>query len=177
MVSVRIVGAIGVTLAAMTGGAQASSFVVLSAPTSTPSIVMLGGPEPAKTAEDTKAGHDTSTPSIVVLGDPLPEVTYEKVAAIPDEKVAAIPDQPKSGRGFLQSPMVIRGGIVGGAFEAPAQPSAATAKASPAAAPATDTKAAPTEVASKSKPQPEAAPKPEPAAPQSEAIPVVEKPM
>ncbi len=75
MVSVRIVGVFGVALAAMTGGAQASSFVVLGAPTSTPSIVVLGSPEPAKTAEDTKAGYDSSTPSIVVLGDPLPEVT------------------------------------------------------------------------------------------------------
>jgi hypothetical protein len=163
MVSVRIVGVFGVTLAAMTGGAKASSFVVIGAPTSTPSIVMLGSPEPVTTAESIKAGYDSSTPSIVVFGDPLPDVTYEKVAAIPD--------QPKSKRGFMQSPMVIRGGIVGDALATPAPPSAASAKASAAAAPTTDTKAAPTAVASKSEPQPE------PATPQPEAIPAVEKPM
>ena len=139
MVSVRIVGVFGVSLAAMTGGAQASSIVVHRRTDSTPSIVMLGSPN-RRRQRSIKAGYDSSTPSIVVLGDPLPDVT--------DEKVAAIPDQSESKRGFMQSPMVIRGGIAGDAFATPAPPSAASATASAAAAPATDTEAAPTAVAS-----------------------------
>lgn len=124
MVWVRIVGALGLTLAA--GGAQASSLVVLGASTSTPSVVTLSAPEPAKAAESTKAG--SSTPSIVALGKPVPDVTYEKVAAIPS--------QPRPKHDFRQSPMIIRGGIVGDAFATPAPspaPAATTAAAAPAA--------------------------------------------
>jgi hypothetical protein len=161
MLSVRIFGALGVTLAAMTGGAQASSIVVLGVSTSTPSVVKLGAAEPAG-------------PSIVALGDPLPEVT--------DEKVAAIPDQPKSKHGFMQNPMIIRGGIVGGAFATPAAApakSAATAAAAPAAGtePAADTKPAGTAAASNGTPQPEPQPQPETATPQPAQIPAVGKAM
>jgi hypothetical protein len=120
MVWVRILGALGLTLVA--GGAQASSFVVLGAPSSTPSVVRLGAPEPVKVAES------TSTPSIVALGEPAPDVAYEKVAAIPS--------QPK--HDFMQSPMIIRGGIVGDAFATPA-PSAAPAATTAAAAPGAGT--------------------------------------
>lgn len=120
MVWVRILGALGLTLAA--GGAQASSFVVLGAASSTPSVVRLGAPEPVKVTES------SSTPSIVALGEPVPDVAYEKVAAIPS--------QPK--HDFMQSPMIIRGGIVGDAFATPA-PSAAPAATTAAAAPGAGT--------------------------------------
>ncbi|RWF61480.1 MAG: hypothetical protein EOS26_33055, partial [Mesorhizobium sp.] len=104
MVWVRILGALGLTLAA--GGAHASSFVVLGGPSSTPSVVKLGAPEPVKVAGS------SSTPSIVALGEAVPDVTYEKVAAIPS--------QPKPKHDLMQSPMIIRGGIVGDAFAKPA---------------------------------------------------------
>ncbi|TIO31178.1 hypothetical protein [Mesorhizobium sp.] len=129
MVLVRILGALGLTLAA--GGVQASSFVVLGASTSTPSIVTLSAPEPVKMAESTKA--DPSTPSIVAIGEPVPDVTYEKVAAIPSRP------QPK--HDFRQSPMIIRGGIVGDAFAKPAPPAAPaaiTAAKAPAASAGSD---------------------------------------
>lgn len=103
MVWVRILGAVGFTLAA--GGAQASSFVVLGAP--------------------------SSTPSIVALGEPVPDVTYEKVAAISSK--------PEPKHRFMQSPMIIRGGIVGDAFATPA-PSAAPAATTAAAAPGAGTR-------------------------------------
>jgi hypothetical protein len=127
MVSVRILGAVGLTLAA--GGAQASSFVVPGAPSSTPSVVRLGAPDPV--AESTKAGQISQTPSIVALGEPVPDVTYEKVAAIPS--------QPEPKHDFTQSPMIIRGGIVGDAFATPA-PRAAPAAITTAAAPGAGTR-------------------------------------
>jgi hypothetical protein len=114
MMSVRILGALGLALGAMTGGALASSFVVLGAP--------------------------TSTPSIVALGEPVPNVAYEDVTY---EKVAAIPSQPEPKRDFMQSPMVIRGGIVGDVFATPtprAAPAATTAAAAPVAGAKTDKK-------------------------------------
>ncbi|UVK41723.1 hypothetical protein LHFGNBLO_005452 [Mesorhizobium sp. AR10] len=163
MVSMRMVGALGLTLAAMTGGAQASSIVILGASTTTPSVVTLGTPEPMKIAAST-------TPSIVALGDPVPDVTYENVAAIPDK--------PKSSRGSKQSPMIIRGGIVGGAFASPA--SAKATAAAPAAVdtkPADETKPAGTATAAAGEAQPESKPKPEPVSPQPEQIPTVSKPM
>jgi len=121
--------------AAMCGSAQASSFVVMDdRPASTPSIVTLGQPEataaalPAAPADPSldpmqralgemqpadwqaapsrqaraRAEPVFDTPSIIALGEPEAEISYDKVAAIP--KV--------SGPRF--SPMVIRGGIVGG---------------------------------------------------------------
>ncbi|TIS54404.1 MAG: hypothetical protein E5W91_26975 [Mesorhizobium sp.] len=153
MVSVRI-PALAVTLsmtgwAATAGGAQASSLVVLGVSKTTPSVVRLGSAEPAG-------------PSIMALGEELPDVT--------DETVAAIPDKPEPKHGFMQNPMIIRGGIVGGAFASPA-PAAAPVKAIAAAAPAADGKPAATATASNS------APEPEPAAPQPTPIPAVAKPM
>lgn len=74
--SMRVLGALGFTLAAMTGGAHASSIVFFGVSTSTPSVIKVGGSEPVRTA---------STPSIVALGDAQPDVTYEKVAAIPEK--------------------------------------------------------------------------------------------
>lgn len=96
------------SLAAMCGGAQASSFVVLGdAPVPAPSIVTLGGAEPSAPA----------SPSIVALGEPDAGVSYDKVAAIPK------PREPRL------SPMVIRGGIVGGQSTfAPVRPEPAAAK-------------------------------------------------
>ena len=148
MVSMRVLAALGVSLSAITGGAQASSIVVLGASTTTPSIVRLA-PEPMKPG---------SMPSVVALGEPAPDVT--------DEKVAAIPEKPAH-HGSMQSPMIIRGGVVGGAF---ATPAAAPAKATTATAPATDTKPAadgkPAETATASNGTAEPKPQPEPQQPQ-----------
>ncbi|RUW70798.1 hypothetical protein EN786_27105 [Mesorhizobium sp. M4B.F.Ca.ET.143.01.1.1] len=119
--SMRILAALGVGLSAITGSAQASSIVALGASTATPSIIRLGAADPMKIG---------STPSVVALGEPAPDVT--------DEKVAAIPEKPTH-HGSMQSPMIIRGGVVGGAF---ATPAAVPAKATAATAPATETKPA-----------------------------------
>jgi hypothetical protein len=105
----RLLGAFGIGLLAMTGVSQASSIVVLDVSTSTPSVIRVKAIEPARLSA-------ASTPSIIALGDPVPAVTDEKVAAIPS--------------GHQQAPMIIRGGIVGGAFAAPSAP-AATASAQP----------------------------------------------
>ncbi|OHV87158.1 hypothetical protein [Mesorhizobium sp. ORS 3428] len=106
----RVLAAISIGLLATTGLAQASSIVVLGVSTSTPSVIRLDAIESG-----------ASTPSIVALGDPIPVVTDEKVAAIPE----------KSGQRSVQAPMIIRGGIVGGAFATPAPTDAAkTAPAS-----------------------------------------------
>jgi|GEM_PF-1762552 len=102
----RLLGAFGIGLLAMTGVAQASSIVALGVSTSTPSVIKVKAIEPARLSA-------TSTPSIIALGDPVPAVTDEKVAAIPS--------------GHQPAPMIIRGGIVGGAFASPA----ATASAKP----------------------------------------------
>ncbi|CAH2395046.1 hypothetical protein [Mesorhizobium ventifaucium] len=146
MVWVRILGALGLTLAA--GTAQASSFVVPGAPSSTPSVVRLGAPEPVKVA------WSSSTPSIVALGEPVPDVTYEKVSAIPT--------QTKPKHDVMQSPMIIRGGIVGDAFTKPA-PSAASAAAAPGAATKSDKK-----ITATNSP-------PEPATPQPTPIPEIDQ--
>ncbi|RWM81756.1 MAG: hypothetical protein EOR81_06860 [Mesorhizobium sp.] len=150
MVWVRILAALGLALAA--GGAQASSFVVLGAPSSTPSVVRVGAPEAVKMAGS------FSTPSIMALGEPVPDVTYEKVAAIPS--------QPKPKHDFLQSPMIIRGGIVGDAFAKPAPsvaPAATTAAAAPGAATRSDKK-----IGATNSP-------PEPATPQPTPIPEIDQ--
>ncbi|MBZ9852986.1 hypothetical protein LB566_04200 [Mesorhizobium sp. CA13] len=134
--SMRIWGTVAITLAAMAGGgAQASSLVFPGAPASTPSIIVL------QTTDAAEAG---DMRSVVALGDP--DVTYEKVAAIPNA--------PEARHGFLQNPMIIRGGIVGSAFSTPTQakapataPATATTSAAPAAngqkTPATSPAAAP----------------------------------
>ncbi|MER9261992.1 hypothetical protein NKI45_26770 [Mesorhizobium sp. M0619] len=140
--SMRVLGALGFTLAAMTGGAHASSIVFLGVSTSTPSVIKVGGSEPVRIA---------SSPSIVALGDAQPDVTYEKVAAIPEK--------PRHG----QDPMIIRGGIVGGAFAAPA-PARASA-AAPATEPTAETAPAGTATASNGKPESQPA-APQPATPQ-----------
>ncbi|RWG88601.1 MAG: hypothetical protein E5X49_06660 [Mesorhizobium sp.] len=155
---------------ATTGLAQASSIVAPGVPTSTPSVVRLAAIDPGK----------ASTPSVVALGDPVPAVTDEKVAAIPQT----------SGQRPAQAPMIIRGGIVGGASATPAvtasakstEPAAATpanGTAPPAATPpngtaaaapdgdtqATDNKAAATENAPDGQAQPEAQPQEAPTLP------------
>jgi len=103
MVSLRVLGSIGAGLLAMTSLAQASSIVVAGIPTSTPSVVRLPAIAP---------GALSLAPSLIALGEPVPAVTDEKVAAIPEH---------------AQAPMIIRGGVVGGAFATPAP--AASAKA------------------------------------------------
>ncbi|WP_256749379.1 hypothetical protein [Mesorhizobium sp. Mes31] len=131
--SVRILGALGITLAAVTGGAQASSLVFPGVPSSTPSIIKLGVAKPLKTADATKAG---DMRSVVALGEAQPDVTYEKVAAIPDK--------PGTRHGFQQGPVVIRGGVAGPAFSAPAPSAAPATGTAPAAGtvPATATASA-----------------------------------
>ncbi|BCM18141.1 hypothetical protein [Mesorhizobium sp. J8] len=106
----RLLEAFGISLLAMNGAAHASSIVVVGPSSSTPSVVRLNAIEPAKLSA-------ASTPSMIALGDPMPAVT--------DEKVAAIPEKSR----HQQAPMIIRGGVVGGAFATPA----ATAAAKPAA--------------------------------------------
>lgn len=120
--SVRML--LGIVLAMTTAGAQASSLVFPGVPSSTPSIIKLDAAKPLKTADAAKA---SNVQSVVGLGEAQPDVTYEKVSAITDK--------PEARHGFEQNPMIIRGGVVGPAFSAPA-PSAAAAKA---AAPETGT--------------------------------------
>lgn len=112
----RLLGAFGIGLLAMNGAAHASSIVVVGPSTSTPSVVRLDAIDPAKLSA-------LSAPSMIALGDPVPAVTDEKVAAIPEKA------------GHQPAPMIIRGGIVAGAFATPV-----TAKPT---APATTTAAAP----------------------------------
>ncbi|WP_287323614.1 hypothetical protein [Mesorhizobium sp.] len=82
----------------------------------------------------------------------MPDVTYEKVSAIPS--------QPKPKHDFTQSPMIIRGGIVGDAFATPT-PSPARAATTVAAAPAAATKSDKKITATNSPPEP-ATPQPTP---------------
>jgi hypothetical protein len=134
---------------AMSGGAQASSFVVLEPLKDAvgPSMIVLGAP--ASMAERTPPEPDTAeprvalsypapggapgpeamrrvSPSIIALGQPIPEVSYEKLAAI--EPPAPT---PKKRPDF--SPMVIRGGIVGDAFSGSRTMPAATTASEAAA--------------------------------------------
>ncbi|MBZ9865348.1 hypothetical protein LB515_08175 [Mesorhizobium sp. CA15] len=116
----RLLGAFGISLLAMNGAAHASSIVVVAPSISTPSVIRLNAIEPTKLSV-------ASTPSMIALGEPVPAVTDEKVAAIP----------AKSGR--QQAPMIIRGGIVGGAFETPAAAKPTAPANTTAAAPANGT--------------------------------------
>ncbi|TPO09063.1 hypothetical protein FJ987_22540 [Mesorhizobium sp. CU2] len=112
----RIMGAAVIGLLATGGVSQASSFVVLGVSTSTPSIIKLKAIDKPSAA---------SAPSMIALGDPVPAVTDEKVAAIPS--------------GHQPAPMIIRGGVVGGAFAPPTATAAAKPAAPAAAAPANGT--------------------------------------
>lgn len=118
--SVRIL--LGITLAALSGGAQASSLVFPGAPAATPSILALK-------ADGIQA---SDVLSVVALGEP--EVT--------DEKVAAIPNAPEPRHGFMPGPMIIRGGVVGGDFSTPTQVKAPATTATSAPAPAQATASA-----------------------------------
>lgn len=111
----RLLGAFGIGLLAMTAVSQASSIVVLGASTSTPSVVRPKAIEPARLSA-------ASTPSMIALGDPMPAVTDEKVAAIP--------------AGHQPAPMIIRAGVVGGAFATPTATASAKPEAPAATAPA-----------------------------------------
>ncbi|MDX8452077.1 hypothetical protein RFM98_04855 [Mesorhizobium sp. VK9D] len=116
----RLLGAFGISLLAMNGAAYASSIVVLGVSTSTPSVIRLNAIEPPWLSA-------VSTPSMIALGDPMPAVT--------DEKVAAIPEKSR----HQQAPMIIRGGIVGGAFVTPAATASAKPQTPAATAPANGT--------------------------------------
>ncbi|BCG89592.1 MULTISPECIES: hypothetical protein [unclassified Mesorhizobium] len=118
--SVRIL--LGITLAALSGGAQASSLVFPGAPAATPSILALK-------ADGIRA---SDALSVVVLGEP--DVTYEKVAAIPNA--------PEPRHGFMPGPMIIRGGVVGGDFSTPTQVKAPATTTTTAPAPAQTTASA-----------------------------------
>ncbi|MER9327178.1 hypothetical protein [Mesorhizobium sp. M0488] len=119
--SLRIL--LGIALAAAGGTAQASSLIFPGAPASTPSVLLLQ----AAAADKASDGQ-----SVVALGEP--DVTYEKVAAIPHA--------PAARHGFTQSPMIIRGGVAGGAFSTPASGQAPAAAAVPATATASAAPAA-----------------------------------
>lgn len=136
--SVRIF--LGIALAALSGGAQASSLVFTGAPASTPSVLTLKAADPAKASD---------LVSVVAAGEP--DVTYEKVAAIPNP--------PEAPHGFSQEFMIIRGGVVGGAFSTPSQGKAPAAAPVPTPAKATAS-AAPTPNAQKKSVAPAAAPLP-----------------
>lgn len=138
--SVRIL--LGITLAALSGGAQASSLIFPGPPAETPSILMLK-------AADIKA---SDVLSVVALGEP--DVTYEKVAAIPNA--------PEPRHGFMPGPMIIRGGVVGGDFSTPTQGKAPAAATTAAPAPAQATASAAPAPGTQKKP---AAPAPAPTAP------------
>ncbi|KRB32724.1 MULTISPECIES: hypothetical protein [Mesorhizobium] len=118
--SVRIL--LGITLAALSGGVQASSLVFPGAPAATPSILVVK-------ADGIRA---SDVLSVVELGEP--EVT--------DEKVAAIPNAPEPRHGFIQGPMIIRGGVAGGDFSKPTLVKAPATTATPAPAPAQATASA-----------------------------------
>ncbi|QKD06626.1 hypothetical protein EB235_28115 [Mesorhizobium loti R88b] len=138
--SVRIL--LGITLVALSGGARASSLVFPGAPTSTPSVLALKAADPAKASD---------VVSVVALGEP--DVTYEKVASIPNA--------PEAQHGFSQELMIIRGGVVGGAFSTPAQRKAPAAATTPAPTPAkASASAAPAPNAQKKPTAPAAAPLP-----------------
>jgi hypothetical protein len=127
-------------LAAMTGGAQASSFAYVAPPPAgmSPSIVEIGLSKlasakmlpdvvaarantrddalvplayPLPDARTAQAKFFAVSPSIVAFESFVPPVTFEKVAAIDRPHPAP---QPK--------PLVIRGGIVGDAFTERADP-------------------------------------------------------
>jgi hypothetical protein len=119
--------------------ANAASIIAVAEPTEHPSIVILGAPSASSTAVIAPQGSIAGS-SIIALGDPG--------LAPADEKVSAIGNESKrTARGFGDTPMVIRGGIVGDAFvrTAPAAPN-------PAVAPATTADAQ-----SKGQPEPETA--------------------
>lgn len=133
MVSLRI--ALGMILAATAVEARASSFAYPTPPANAPSIIRTGAAEASEAAalETRPAVPTANSASVVTLGEP----------AVTDEKVAAIPGQPEAMHGPAQNPMIIRGGVVGGAFDttAPAKPAVATASkpaTQPAATPAAD---------------------------------------
>jgi len=122
IVRIHIIGSVVLSLAAIAGTAQASSLIVLGPSGPTPSIIKLTALEQSKAAEVKS--------SVVALGEPMPDVTYEKVAALPG--------QPAAKHGPMQALMIIRGGVVGDAFDTPA-PRAAPAATATAPAPAATT--------------------------------------
>lgn len=133
VVSLRIV--LGIVLAATAAEARASSFAHPTPPANAPSIIKTGAAEASEAAalEIRPAVLGANSASVVTLGEP----------AVTDEKVAAIPGQPEALHAPAQNPMIIRGGVVGGAFDkaAPTKPATTTASkpaTQPAAAPAPD---------------------------------------
>ena len=139
--SVRVL--LGITLATMASGVQASSLVFPGTPAATPSILTLK-------AADIKA---SDVVSVVTLGEP--DVTYEKVAAIPNA--------PEARHGFMRGPMIIRGGVVGGDFTPPTQAKAPAATTAAAPAPAqTTASVAPAPATQKKRAAPAAASPPAP---------------
>jgi hypothetical protein len=121
-----------VTLGAPAADSKAASpsFIALGSPA--PTFVALSPPAPSPTqavAAIRTNGPMTPSPSIIVFGEPA--VTLEKVAAIPAEK--------KTKRVQELSPMVIRGGLIGNAFERAVAPQQVSEpEAATAAAPAAD---------------------------------------
>ncbi|RVA79515.1 hypothetical protein [Mesorhizobium sp. M7A.F.Ca.CA.001.11.2.1] len=142
---------LGIILAVAAGEAQASSLVFPGTPSSTPSIVRIGAPNQPGTVD---AVNTSDARSVMAVGEAPPDVT--------DEKVAAIPDKPATGHGFQPGPMVIRGGVTGPDFPAPAPTAAPATGAAPAAgtAPATATASAAPSGNAENNPAPPSAPAP-----------------
>ena len=104
------------------GSAHASSILTLAPMTGPigPSMIVAGPPDMPQDAEET-GERRMVTRSILAFGPP--DIAYENVASVGEK-----PKMPR--RGF--APMVLRGGIAGGAFSSastPAQPVQASAPA------------------------------------------------
>jgi len=146
----RILGAI-VVAGLTAGGAQASSFVSVAAPTKTisASFVVVGAPSSFAQIDEieTSAMPMTGSASLVPLAYPLPDgkparavkisasiVAYEsQMPAIAYEMVASVGSSPSALRPTrLWTPMVMRGGIMG---DGSAAPVAVVASQAPASAP------------------------------------------
>ena len=111
------------------GSAHASSILTLAPMTGPigPSMIVAGPPDMPQDAEET-GERRMVTRSILAFGPP--NVAYENVASVGEK-----PKMPR--RGF--APMVLRGGIAGGAFSSassPEQPVQASAPADARPAPA-----------------------------------------
>jgi hypothetical protein len=157
----RIITAGLLSLAAMTGSAAASSFVTFgeTAPTSTPSIVMLGAPDPIQVAATEAAAPDTAArldpsqqallemipgswqqgPVVATAADVQPRAISPSVIALGEPSPETIPGvayekvaaiSTKAKTRSNFSPMVIRGGVVGDAFVPSQAPAADTPQAS-----------------------------------------------
>lgn len=141
----RILGAI-VLAGLMTGGAQASSFVTVAAPTKaiSASFVVVGAPTSFARIDEIETSAMPSSASLIPLAYPLPDgrparavkispsvVAFEsQMPTITYEMVASVGSNPSALRPTrLWTPMVMRGGIMGDGSAVPVVASQAPASA------------------------------------------------